>query len=125
MPTQRASPAATAIISDDIDISETSKSPNLSCRQKSSEGNTGLGTRSMPSAFTRPSKMGHVRGFAAMPMLSWRFTRLLPHEPVEVYGLSLHAELFHERGHELQILRLEAGRPAREGLRRDVQVLLL
>jgi hypothetical protein len=27
----------------------------------------------MPSAFARPSKTGHVRGFDAMPMLSWRF----------------------------------------------------
>jgi hypothetical protein len=27
----------------------------------------------MPSAFALPSKIGQVRGFDAMPMLSWRF----------------------------------------------------
>jgi len=73
MPTKRSSPAATAIISVDIDISARSKSPNLSCRQKSSEGNTSLGRSSMPSACTRPSKSGRLRGLAAMPMLSWSF----------------------------------------------------
>ena len=79
MPTQRSSPATTAIISVDIDISAMSKSPNLSWRQKSSDGNTSLARSSMPSACTRPSKSGALRGFAAMPMLSCSFTcRLSP-----------------------------------------------
>ena len=36
-PTQRSSPAAIAMMSDENDISETSKSPNFNCRQKSSD----------------------------------------------------------------------------------------
>src|SRR5688572_33258859 len=61
------------MMSDENDISETSKSANLSWRQNSSEGCTLLGTRSMPSAFTRPSKIGQVRGLEVRPMPSWRF----------------------------------------------------
>ena len=57
----------------EFDISEMSNSANFSCRQNSSEGSTMLGRRSMPLGFTRPSKIGQVRGFAAMARLSWRF----------------------------------------------------
>ena len=38
MPTQSSLPCAVAIISDDIDISEMSKSWNFSCRQNISDG---------------------------------------------------------------------------------------
>src|SRR2546422_586111 len=43
-PTQRSSPFDRAIISEENDISETSKSAKRSCRQKSSDGCTRLGT---------------------------------------------------------------------------------
>src|SRR5229473_1570556 len=69
-PTKRSSPCASAIISDDIDISLMSKSPNLSCRQKISEGCDGVMTRSTPSTVTVPSMSGQVRGLAAKLMLS-------------------------------------------------------
>src|SRR3979411_702763 len=69
-PTKRSSPCASAIISEDIDISLMSKSPNLSWRQKISEGCDGVMTRSTPSTVTLPSISGQVRGLAAKLMLS-------------------------------------------------------
>jgi hypothetical protein len=57
-------------MSEENDISETSKSANRNCLQKSSEGWTTLGINSIPSAVACPSKMGHVRGLDAIPMLS-------------------------------------------------------
>ena len=69
-PTQRSSPTAIAMMSDENDISETSKSPNFNCRQNSSDACTGLGMSSMPSGLMRPSWIAHVLGLDAMPMLS-------------------------------------------------------
>ena len=43
---------------DDIDISETSKSAKLNWRQNNSGARMGLGTKSIRSAFTWPSKTG-------------------------------------------------------------------
>ena len=70
MPTQSSLPCAVAIISDDIDISEMSKSWNFSCRQNISDGWMTVGMRSMPSGFTVPSRIGHDRGLAAVARLS-------------------------------------------------------
>ncbi len=70
MPTQRSSPPARAIISDETDISDTSKSAKRSCRQNISDGCRMVGTRSMPSGFTVPSRIGHDRGLDAMARLS-------------------------------------------------------
>ena len=70
MPTKRSSPFERAIISDDIDISETSNSANRNCRQNSSDGCSTVGMRSIPSTSTAPSMTGQVRGLEVMPMLS-------------------------------------------------------
>src|SRR5688572_246314 len=75
MPTQSSCPCAVAISSDDIDISETSKSLNLSCRQNISDGWMMVGTRSMPSGFTVPSRIGHERGLDAVARLRVRRMR--------------------------------------------------
>ena len=69
-PIQRSSPFDLAIISEENDISETSKSAKRSCRQKSSDGCTGLGMRVMPSGFTLPSNRDQVLGLDAIAMLS-------------------------------------------------------
>jgi hypothetical protein len=58
------------MISEEKDISETSKSAKRSWRQNISEGWSRVGIRSMPSGLARPSNTGHVRGFDAMAMLS-------------------------------------------------------
>ena len=47
-----------------------SKSPNLSWRQKISDGCETVMTRSTPSTLTVPSMIGQVRGFGAKLMLS-------------------------------------------------------
>src|SRR4051795_3060916 len=72
-PTQRSSPPARAIISEENDISETSKSAKRNCRQNSSEASTTLGTSSIPSGLIVPSRIGHDLGLEAMPRLSWSF----------------------------------------------------
>src|SRR3972149_2973320 len=79
-PTNRSSPRAFAIDSDENDSSDASKSANFSCRQNISDGCNAVGIRSMPSGFTVPSKMGRVRGFKVMAMLSWSFMRC-PYSP--------------------------------------------
>src|SRR5712671_2509757 len=76
-PTKRSSPCASAIISEDIDISLMSKSPNLSWRQKISEGCDGVITRSTPSTVTAPSISGQVRGLAAKLMPSCSFVDIM------------------------------------------------
>ncbi len=58
MPTKRSSPFDFAIISDEIDISETSNSAKRNCRQNSSEGCSTVGRKSMLSGFTLPSITG-------------------------------------------------------------------
>jgi hypothetical protein len=72
-PTQRLSPWAMAISSDENDISDKSKSAKRSWRQNNSEACTGDMIRSMPSGFTLPSNSGQVRGLGAMPTLNWIF----------------------------------------------------
>jgi hypothetical protein len=74
-PTQLSSPLALAIIREEDNISETSKSAKRNCLQKSSDGWTTLGTNSIPSALTWPSRTGQVRGFDAIPMLSRSFKK--------------------------------------------------
>jgi hypothetical protein len=56
--TQGDSPRAVMISSEESDISETSNSWNLSCRQKISEGCAVVTSRSMLSGRTLPSIMG-------------------------------------------------------------------
>src|SRR5208283_5922180 len=68
-------PRAVAITSDDIDISDTSNSANLSCRQNISEGWTTVGVRLMPSATTSPSISGRVFGLSDSARLSARRLR--------------------------------------------------
>src|SRR5262245_56197841 len=75
MPTQRSSPPARAIMSEETDISDTSKSAKRSWRQNISDGCRMVGTSSMPSGCTVPSRIGHVLGLDAMARLSWSFMR--------------------------------------------------
>jgi hypothetical protein len=70
IPTQRSSPAATVLMSEENDISEISKSANLSWRQNISDGCGGVAIRSMPSGATKPSRIGRVRGLTSMAMES-------------------------------------------------------
>jgi hypothetical protein len=70
--TQRVSPRETEMISDDIDISETSNSAKRSCRQNISEGWTMVGTSLIPCGATRPSMSGRVRSLSESAMLSSR-----------------------------------------------------
>ena len=70
---QRSSPRAIALISDENDISDTSKSPNFSWRQNISDGCSGVGTRSMASGDTVPSRIGRLRGLVSSAILSSRF----------------------------------------------------
>src|SRR5262249_41829337 len=72
-PTQRSSPPARAIISEENDISDTSKSAKRSWRQKSSDACRTVGTSSMPSGLMVPSRIGHDLGLEAMPRLSVSF----------------------------------------------------
>jgi len=69
--TQRLSPRETDMISEDIDISETSNSENRSCRQNISDGCTTVGTSVIPCGDTRPSINGRVRSLSESAMLSW------------------------------------------------------
>ena len=75
-PSQRSSPPARAIISEDTDISDRSKSPNRNCRQNISEGCRMVGTSSMPSGCTVPSRIGQVLGLEVMARLSCSFMAL-------------------------------------------------
>src|ERR1700680_4874071 len=70
--TQRVSPRDTAMMSDDIDISETSNSAKRSCRQNISDGCTMVGTSLIPCGTTRPSRSGRVRSLSESAMLSSR-----------------------------------------------------
>src|SRR3984893_18853759 len=72
-PSQRSSPPARAIISEETDISDRSKSANRNCRQNISDGCRMVGTSSMPSGFTEPSRIGHVLGLEVMARLSCNF----------------------------------------------------
>src|SRR5206468_13063543 len=75
-PAQRSSPFDLAMISEENDISETSKSAKRNCRQKSSDGCTSLGMSVIPSGFTLPSKIGQVLGLEAIAMLMGMFMTL-------------------------------------------------
>src|SRR5690242_3028723 len=71
-PTQSRLPPATAIRYDDIDISETSNSAKLSCRQKISEGCMRVVVSAIPSGFTAPLSTGSDRGLEPITRLSCR-----------------------------------------------------
>jgi hypothetical protein len=71
--TQRVSPRDTAMISDDIDISETSNSAKRNCRQNISDGCTMVGTSLIPCGATRPSSSGRVRSLSESAILSSRW----------------------------------------------------
>src|ERR1700719_3967420 len=86
MPTNRSSPRLRIIMSSDIDISETSNSAKLSCRQNISAGPSTVLAKSMPSALTRPSTIGQVRGLLVMARLSRRLAMLPPRLPAPVAG---------------------------------------
>ena len=66
-------PRDLAISSEDMDISATSNSPNLSCRQNVSEGFEWVQTRSTPSTGVVPSSSGAMRSYLAETRLSWSF----------------------------------------------------
>src|ERR1700737_368636 len=70
IPTQRVSPRDMEMISDDIDISETSNSEKRNWRQNISEGWTMVGTSLIPCGATRPSMSGRVRSLSESAMLS-------------------------------------------------------
>src|SRR5580693_4225867 len=63
-------PRDVEMTSEDIDISDTSNSPNLSCRQNISEGCTTVGVSAMPSGAAAPSISGRVLGLSESAMLS-------------------------------------------------------
>src|SRR3981081_323219 len=75
--TQRVSPRDTAMMSDDIDISETSNSAKRSCRQNISDGCTMVGTSLIPCGWTRPSIKGRVRSLSESAMLSSRWEAVM------------------------------------------------
>src|SRR6516162_8479796 len=70
--TQRVSPRDAEMMSDDMDISETSNSAKRNCRQNISEGCTMVGTSLIPCGTTRPSISGRVRSLSESAMLSSR-----------------------------------------------------
>jgi hypothetical protein len=69
-PTQSVLPLATAINSDDSDISETSNSWKCNWRQKISEGWATVHVRSIPSGLIEPSSTGRERSLEPMIKLS-------------------------------------------------------
>src|SRR5260370_39140621 len=81
-PAQRSSPLDLAMIREENDISDTSKSAKRSCRQKSSDGCTQLGMSVIPSGFTLPSKIGQVLGLEAIATLMGMFMAALDRERV-------------------------------------------
>jgi hypothetical protein len=70
------------MISEENDISDTSKSAKRSCRQNSSDGCTALGMSEIPSGLTLPSKIGQVLGLEAIAMLIGMFTAVLDERSV-------------------------------------------
>jgi hypothetical protein len=77
IPAQRVSPREAAMMSDDIDISETSNSANRNCRQNISDGCTIVGTSLIPCGVTRPSSSGRVRSLLESAMLSFNAGALM------------------------------------------------
>src|SRR5262245_56689578 len=75
--TTRVAPREAAMISDDIDISDTSNSAKRSCRQNISEGCTMVGTSVIPCGATRPSSSGRVRSLSESAMLSCRWESVM------------------------------------------------
>src|SRR5262249_45927665 len=69
---QRVSPRDAAMMSEDIDISDTSNSAKRSCRQNISDGCTTVTTGLIPCGTTRPSISGRVRSLSESAMLSSR-----------------------------------------------------
>src|SRR3979411_507289 len=74
---QRLSPRDVEMMSDDIDISETSNSAKRSCRQNISDGCTMVGTSLIPCGRTRPSSSGRVRSLSDSAMLSSRWEAVM------------------------------------------------
>ena len=72
IPTQSRLPLATAISSDDIDISETSNSLKCSWRQKISDGCATVQVKSIPSGEIAPLRTGCERSLEPMIKLSGR-----------------------------------------------------
>ena len=58
------------MVSDDIDISDTSNSANFSCRQNISEGCSAVGCSLIASGAMRPSRTARVFSFSESAMLS-------------------------------------------------------
>src|SRR5262245_300330 len=97
--TKRVSPREAAMISDDIDISDTSNSAKRSCRQNISEGCTMVGTSVIPCGATRPSSSGRVRSLSESAMLSCRWESVMgPLRPRESGGPCGHLLLSLEYG---------------------------
>src|SRR5436190_6940457 len=63
-------PCDVAMVSDDIDISDTSNSANFSCRQNISDGCSAVGCSLIASGTTRLLRMASVFSFRASAMLS-------------------------------------------------------
>src|SRR4029453_9761060 len=91
--THRVSPRDTAMMSDDIDISDTSNSAKRSCRQNISDGCTMVGTSLIPCGTTRPSSSGRVRSLSESAMLSSRWGAVMG-------GLSLVGWVVGHRWHD-------------------------
>src|SRR5262245_53649265 len=82
--TQRVSPRDVEMMSDDIDISETSNSAKRSCRQNISDGCTMVGTSLIPCGWTRPSSSGQVRSLSESAMLSSRREAVIARQHIEI-----------------------------------------
>src|SRR5262249_10985753 len=67
---QRVSPRDVAMMSEDIDISDTSNSAKRSCRQNISDGCTTVMRGLIPCGTTRPSISGRVRSLSDSAMLN-------------------------------------------------------
>ena len=82
--TQSTGPCELAMANDAIDISEMSKSPNISWRQNSSGANSGVAVNARPAGTTVPSRTGRVRALGSSPALS-----------VSVAAMAMVREAFH------------------------------
>jgi hypothetical protein len=80
-------PCDVAMVSDDIDISDTSNSANFNCRQNISDGCSAVGCSLIAAGAIRPSRMARVFSFSDSAMLSsslsviFRFFRFLLARP--------------------------------------------
>src|SRR6185437_9589158 len=91
-------------ISSDIESSETSNSAEPNCRQNISAGPSTVLAKSIPSAVTRPSMIGRVRGLSVTARLSFRLAMLPPPRPQSGAERVRREELVHRHDARRQAL---------------------